>query len=363
MEKKTTRRGLGMWMSVQDPYDLGGPFNRRSDRDQRATNPCELRVPSVLAALLVFAFIASACNRVGPVASFTAPPISTTSALTPGDHGGSLIFEGRERSYIIHLPPAIGSARAFPLVIVLHGGGGSADGTMKQTGMSAKADQENFIVVYPNGTGRNEDRLLTWNSGNCCGYALDNRVDDVGFMRVLIPQIEGDYPERIDVKKIYATGISNGGMMAYRLACELSDQIAAIAPVSGALNNECKPASSVSVIAFHGTADENVPYNGGAGTKSIDPHPRTDQSVAYAMNFWSGRDGCSPKPQRIENGNVARVEYSGCLGNTSVVLYTLVGGGHAWPGGQRMAFFLDPPFKEISATDLMWEFFVAHPKP
>ena len=276
----------------------------------------------------------------------------------PGDYRAALNWDRRERTFFVHLPPSINAQKKFPLVIVLHGGGGSAEGTMKQTGMSAKADQENFIAVYPNGTGRNDDKLLTWNSGNCCGYALDNKIDDAGFLRALIAQLVKDYP--IDSKKIFATGISNGGMMSYRLACEASDLVAAIAPVAGALNNACNPANPVSVVAFHGTADENVLYNGGAPKKQADPHPRVDKSVAYAMNFWSSRNNCSAVPQRVENGNAVRDEYSGCVGNTSVVLYTLKGGGHSWPGGERMAIFLDPPFKGISATDAMWEFFIAH---
>lgn len=239
-------------------------------------------------------------------------------------------------------------------------GGGNGENVAGQTGMSMKADRENFIAVYPEGTGTLEDRLLTWSSGNCCGYALDNQVDDVGFLRTAIASLEKQYP--IDSARIFAAGISNGGMMAYRTACELSDQIAAIAPVAAALNSECKPASPVSILAFHGTADQNVPYNGGAPTKNIDPHPRTDHSVAYAIDFWTRRDGCSSAPQRTEKGNTVAEVYTGCDRGTSVVLYTLKGGGHAWPGGDRVGLFLDPPFKEISATDIMWEFFAAHPK-
>ncbi len=300
-------------------------------------------------------------NRSGSGTPPNAPATAQSGVLSPGDYTQSLVFGGRERSYILHLPPSIISQPRYALVIVLHGGGGAAAGAAKMTGMSAKADKEGFIVVYPDGTGRLDDRLLTWNSGNCCGYALDNNVDDVGFVRTLIDRFLGAYP--IDAKRVYVTGISNGGMMSYRVACELSDRIAAIAPVAGALNNECKPAQPVSVIAFHGTADENVPYAGGVASKRADPHPREDKSVAYAMNFWSGRDGCSRAPQRSEEGNIVREEYAGCASGTSVVLYTIKGGGHAWAGGERLSLLLDAPTKEISATDVMWEFFAQHAKP
>ena len=285
--------------------------------------------------------------------------IPTPRAFIHGNSTQSFTFAGRERAYLVHLPPAIGNS-PLPLVLVLHGGGGNAANAARMTQMSALADKENFIVVYPNGSGRLDDTLLTWNSGNCCGYALDNSVDDVGFIRALIEKLQRDYP--IDARRVYATGISNGGMMSYRLACELSDKIAAIAPVAGALNVECKPAQPVSVIAFHGTNDQNVPYNGGVGSKSIDPHPRTDQSVAYALTFWSQFDQCAPTPRRDERGSIVHDTYANCANGTGVELYTINGGGHAWPGGDRLTVLLDAPTQEISATELMWKFFKQHPK-
>jgi len=306
--------------------------------------------------LLFSALALVACARARITNTPTAPSARTS---IPGDSTQSFTFAGRERAYLVHLPPAIGNS-PLPLVLVLHGGGGNAASAAKMTGMSALTDKENSIVVYPDGTGRLEDKLPTWNSGNCCGYALDNNVDDVGFIRALIEKLQRDYP--IDAQRVYATGISNGGMMSYRLACELSDKIAAIAPVAGALNVECKPTQPVSVIAFHGTNDQNVPYNGGAGSKSIDPHPRTDQSVAYAMAFWSQRDSCGATPTRDERGSIVHDTYASCTNGTGVELYTVKGGGHAWPSGDRLTVLLDAPTQEISASELMWEFFKQHPK-
>ncbi|MEW6734898.1 MAG: polyhydroxybutyrate depolymerase, partial [Acidobacteriota bacterium] len=225
---------------------------------------------------------------------------------------------------------------------------------------SDKADKENFIVVYPSGTGPLEDRLLTWNAGNCCGYALDNKIDDVGFLRMVIEKMKKDY--NVDSKHIYATGLSNGAMMSYRLACELSDKIAAIAPVAGALNLECAPFQPVSMIIFHGTADQHVLYEGGKPKKKADPHPRTDNSVAYAVSFWVDHNKCATKPQHIEKGNIVMDTYSGGRNGSEVVLYTIKGGGHAWPGGKKYLPWADDPTQEISATDLMWEFFLRHPK-
>src|SRR5208283_5330998 len=233
-------------------------------------------------------------------------------------------------------------------------------GAARLTGNSEKADQEGFVVAYPNGSGRLKTRLLTWNSGNCCGYAMDQNVDDVGFIRALIDELVKT--RAIDPRRVYVTGMSNGGMMTYRLGCELSDKIAAIAPVAGALNVEaCQPANPVSVIIFHGTADEHVLYNGGEPIKKVDRHARVDKSVSYAVSFWVKHDGCSETPQRSEKGSVRTDIYGGGKGGAEVVLYTVNGGGHAWPGGQAYLLGTEPT-REISATDLMWDFFVRHPK-
>ncbi|MCL4394111.1 MAG: prolyl oligopeptidase family serine peptidase [Chloroflexi bacterium] len=273
-------------------------------------------------------------------------PLPSPAELQPGDHDQTLTFGGRTRTYIMRIPPNAASGSALALVIVLHGGAGNAASAEKMTGMSQAADRAGFAVAYPDGTGALGDRLLTWNSGSCCGYALDYDVDDVGFVRALIDQLEAS--SRIDPKRVYVTGISNGGMMAYRVACELSDRVAAIAPVAGALDNPCEPAQPVSVVTFHGTADQNVPYDGGAPTKQVDPHSRVDQSVAYAMSFWTERDGCAAPPDREQSGSIIHEQYAGCSNGTSVVLYTIVGGGHAWPGGDRVSPLLDQPTQEIS---------------
>jgi len=280
--------------------------------------------------------------------------------IKAGGHVLSLKVSGSERTYLLHLPPVYDGKRSLPLVIVLHGGGGNAPGAVHMTGFSEKADKEGFVVVYPNGSGRLKTRLLTWNSGNCCGYALDNDVDDVGFIRALIDEVVKT--RAVDPKRVYVTGMSNGGMMTYRLACELSDKIASAAPVAGALNLENPhPTHPVSMIIFHGTADEHVLYEGGEPIKKVDPHRRVDKSVSYAVNFWVKQDGCSETPEREEKGNIRMEIYRGGKEGTEVALYTVKGGGHAWPGGESYLLGAEPT-KEISATDLMWDFFVRHPK-
>jgi len=307
--------------------------------------------------------LASLLCLVSSVAACAAPMNATAN-----DELYTLDFGGRTRSYILHLPPTISSTKPVPLVVNLHGGGGNAKSALEQTGFNAEADRNGFIVVYPNGTGAPHPLLnamgrgeyYSWNAGTCCGYAVQHRVDDVGFIRALIATLERQYP--IDRKRIYATGISNGGMMAYRLACEMSDTFAAIGVVSGVLtDNSCRPAQPVPVIHFHGTADQNVPLLGGVGPKSVDKTPKPP--VMDTIDFWIKRDGASPQPQVTRFGSITKRVYAAANGSAEVVFYLIAGGGHAWPGGKQMLSILDKPTMEISATQLIWQFFAAHPKP
>ena len=153
------------------------------------------------------------------------------AALAPGDHRVTLQHGGRQRSYIVHVPPAAREGRPLPVVLNFHGGGGNAEAQQKYSRMDALADAEGFLVVYPDGTGRMADKLLTWNAGTCCAYSVTNNVDDVGFTLALLADLEARQP--VDRRRVYATGLSNGAMMAWRLAVEASDRIAAIAPVAG----------------------------------------------------------------------------------------------------------------------------------
>ncbi|MEO8215932.1 MAG: PHB depolymerase family esterase [Acidobacteriota bacterium] len=277
------------------------------------------------------------------------------------DITGSLRSGGLERRYFVHLPPQYDGRRALPVVLALHGGGGRGDRMDSQTGLTSLADRQGFIVVYPNGTGRFGDRLLTWNSWNCCGFAHVQNIDDVSFFRALISRLKVDY--RVDSRRIFATGMSNGGMMTYRLGCELSDQIAAIAPVAGALNGPCAPSSPVSVIIFHGIEDQHVPFAGGSPRKKVDPHERIDNSVATAVSFWVGRDKCNRSPSSESRADAKITRYRSCNAGTEVVLYAIQDQGHAWPGGNRGTLLADIPSTMTSASELIWDFFKSHPKP
>src|SRR5829696_1447046 len=286
---------------------------------------------------------------------------ATGRGVAPGDYKRTITVGGRVRSYLLHIPPSPNRGKPMPVVIVLHGGGGNAEGMAQTSGFTVKADEERFIVIYPNGTGRLRNRLLTWNGGNCCGYAHENNIDDVSFIRALIGQVRTELT--VDGRRIFVTGFSNGGMMSYRLACELSDQIAAVAPVAGALNFEkCDPVRPVSLVAFHGTADEHVLYEGGEPKRRVDRNPRTDRSVAEAIRYWVRRDQCAEGVEQERRGGVIIDDYTGCRDGSGVRLYTLEGRGHAWPGGMAWARGGDGPATAVKATDAMWEFFSSHPK-
>jgi polyhydroxybutyrate depolymerase len=248
-----------------------------------------------------------------------------------------------------------------PLVVALHWEGAQPQMMEELTGFSTLADRKGFIVAYPYGTGMFPDRYLTWNADTCCGFAWENDIDDVGFIKSLIETLMRDHP--VDPKRVYLAGISSGGMLAYAVACEWSQGIAAIGVVAAALNHSpCLPRTPVSVIAFHGTADRFVPYAGGRAEVFYDAYEREDASVASSMDAWLCRNSCPEKPWRSENKGFARDIWGPCLEDTGVVLYTLKGGGHAWPGGRAVRYLLDDPSGDLIATPLMWEFFEKHPK-
>lgn len=291
-------------------------------------------------------------------------PIALTILLAAapaaaGQHEVVVDSGGKRRTAVVHVP-ARATRGKRPLVLFLHGGGGSARQAMDAYRMNEVADRSGFIVAYPNGSGPlRREILLTWNAGNCCDYALEKRVDDVAFLRALVDEIGRRFA--VDRDRVYATGMSNGGMMSYRLACEAADIFAAVAPVAGALNVSCKPSRAVAVLAIHGTADEHVGYDGGTGTKTR--HGRVDRSVSSAIDFWRNANGCTKEAPTTASSIVRREGWTGCSGGADVSLVTVIGGGHAWPGGEPASRrSADTPSPAIQASEEIWRFFAAHPK-
>ena len=289
--------------------------------------------------------------------------LSAAAAGPAPDGRQSLVHQGVERGYVVRSPgvaPAPG--QRLPLVLVLHGGGGNAAVTEAMTGFTDKAKREGFIVVYPEGTGRLGRRLLTWNAGHCCGQAMMRQVDDVGFIRALIHRLEADHP--VDPQRIYATGMSNGGMMSHRLGIELSDRLAAIAPVVAALfGDERKPAHPVSALMINGQLDASVPAAGGApGGRFPDAWDGTPALPALAQgSFWAAANGCATTPDSTRQGPITRSRYR-CNSGRGVEVVLVGDNGHAWPGGKAGSRRGDTPSTALNATDAIWSFFKAHSK-
>ena len=290
------------------------------------------------------------------------------AALAPGDHEFALVHKSLKRSYLVRVPPHATHHAPLPVVLNFHGGGGNAKTQKWYTRMDGTADREGFIAVYPNGTGGFGTRFLTWNAGNCCGIAALNRVDDVGFTLAVLDDLAGKTP--VDTKRIYATGLSNGSMMAYRLAVEATHRIAAVAGVAGAMTlASFRPKRHIPVMHIHSLDDERALYSGGLGPA----FPMTDtrvfhNSVEDMIGKWVTYNQC-PAQGRVaalvsgkgpDEGHTAnRIEYRPCADGSEVVLWKLAGPGHVWPGGQRdfLPALLGTSSAVIDANREMWQFF------
>ncbi|MCP5366983.1 MAG: prolyl oligopeptidase family serine peptidase [Hyphomicrobiales bacterium] len=283
------------------------------------------------------------------------------AAAAAGDVEHGVVVGGVERSYLVHLPPGATLQKPAPVVIVLHGGGGRARQVARATLFSDLADREGFIVVYPNGTGRGP-LLLTWNARYCCGHALREGADDLAFLAALIDKVAAD--NLVDRDRVYLTGPSNGGMMAFQAAAVLSGRIAAIAPViAGMFGDEPPPKGPVSVLMVNGGDDTHVPLAGG-WTSNRMTRRAWDAPIGPARDtlaYWARANGCTGGPAAARDGAVETVAYAGCARGTDVVMKVIHGSGHVWPGGWRSrAGGKDAP--PMDATRVIWEFFKAHPR-
>jgi polyhydroxybutyrate depolymerase len=249
---------------------------------------------------------------------------------------GTITVGALQRTYTVRLPSAYDGNTPLPLVIAMHGGFGSGTQLENQSQLTVKAEQEGIIVVYPDGM----PSLLgirTWNAGGCCGYAMNNNIDTL---------------------RIYATGMSNGGFMSYRLACELSDRIAAIAPVSASMTiDACQPLRPVPVISIHSYLDTSVPYLGGVGD-GVSGHYNSPQDSV--LNAFAAHANCTVLNDTMQHdASMTVIRWHDCDCGTDVITYRTQDGGHSWHGGNGTGIG-DPPSTTISANDLMWGFFQEH---
>jgi polyhydroxybutyrate depolymerase len=270
--------------------------------------------------------------------------------LGPGDHTRSLKMGEQERSYLVHVPKGYDPKKPTPVVLALHGAFMTSPMLVAFSGLNKKADVEGFIVVYPSGLG------MVWNAGSFGGKA-----DDVAFIGKVLDDV--GTVVSIDKKRVYACGMSNGAMMCYRLAAEMSDRIAAVAPVAGTIAiEESKPKRPVPVLHFHGTKDALVPFEGPKGTMM------QFKSVEDSIQTWVKLNGCDEKPKATDELSktddelkVTRKTYGAGKDEAEVVLVVIESGGHTGPGQKARLPFMGKSAMNISANDLIWEFFKKHP--
>jgi polyhydroxybutyrate depolymerase len=295
------------------------------------------------------------------------------------------------RPYVLHLPNGKAPAEPTPLVLAIHGGGGSSDGAKRvpcpggnldDPGCLHKiGDARGFAVAFPNGVGGPLlPNVRTWNAGGgngfecCCGTACDKGVDDVAYFRALLD--DAAKVMTIDPRRVFATGMSNGGAMSHRLACELSDRIAAIAPVGGgnelATGAPCSPPRAVPVLDIHGTLDPCWPYAGGL-LACIGTHVLPVVAIPKTVTDWAARDGCPATPVETDlpdsdpgDGTRAHLQTFGpCRDGAEVIHYRVEGAGHTWPRGYQYfaTGIVGRMSQDFSANEVIWAFFEKHPKP
>lgn len=268
------------------------------------------------------------------------------AALAPGDYDIAFTHQNLRRNYVVHVPPQAAAKRPLPVMLSFHGGGSNAEVMRSYTRMDIAADRDGYIAVYPNGSSGFQGRFLTWNAGNCCGPAAALQIDDVGFALALLDDLAARIP--IDASRIYATGLSNGAMMAYRLAAEASHRIAAVAGVAGAMSlARFAPSKPVSMLHIHSTQDHIARFDGGFGPpRTIADTRMFHAPVEEALRRWLDHNGCPIKPAVVETiegqrgtpdeaHSAIRRIYRPCREHVEVVLLQLSGAGHVWPGGVR----------------------------
>jgi polyhydroxybutyrate depolymerase len=275
------------------------------------------------------------------------PSDCSAKQAQPLDGTWMLDFGGVTRTFAVHVPASYDPHKPTPVVLDFHGLTSNGGQEIFLTGMNTKSDAEGFIAVHAEGTGN------SWNAGACCDPAAKDMVDDVGFVSAMIDKLEADLC--VDEKRVFSTGMSNGAFLTNRLGCELAPRIAAIAPVAGVVVvATCNPSRPVPVLAFHGTADMLVDYDGKGKYGFI--------GAQADIDAWAMRDGCTDAAtQTFQKDDTTCMTRKVCKEGAEVTLCTVDGGGHAWPGG-----FPIPGEKTtmaIKATDALWDFFVKHPMP
>ncbi|GAB7145032.1 extracellular catalytic domain type 1 short-chain-length polyhydroxyalkanoate depolymerase [Mycobacterium riyadhense] len=278
------------------------------------------------------------------------------AAARARDQPGTFQFGGLNRTYTVHVPPG----PPVGLVLNLHGGGGTGTGQQALTNFNAVADSTNLVVVYPDGYDK------SWADGRGASPADRRHLDDVGFLVALVGKVRNEFG--VPAGHVFATGMSNGGFMSNRLACDRADVFAAIAPVSGTLGVgvACNPTRPVSVLDAHGTADPIVPFNGG----KVRGRGGVSQAISATsvVDRWRAIDGCQGDPSAVDlpsagDGTlVRRFDSAACTAGTEVAFYQIDNGGHTWPGSKPYLpkAIIGSTTRALDGSLVIAQFFLAH---
>ncbi len=300
------------------------------------------RAISVAVLFVCITIVGCSDSDTDPIAGPVTEPVTQ---LGSGEHTIDIAYGSIQRDYIVYVPASYLSSTPMPLILNLHGFPMTAVLEKQFTNMNLAADENGFIVVYPNG------HENSWNGGSCCGDAVDEGIDDVGFLKAVVDDVSTRLS--IDGKRVYATGMSNGGFMSHRLGCEASDMFAAVAPVAGALLlDECTPSRPMPIIVFHGDEDTFVSYD----------------SDVSSVARWVEINGCNDTPTGTEIFGGSNCEtYEGCNDNVKIIFCSMIPMGHCWPGGSEAlcleSLDMTPYNDDIDANQKIWEFFSEYELP
>ncbi len=304
-------------------------------------------------------------DSAAPVPALASAGCAAPTSLYPAgvSTNDSLVHDDLTRTFRVHVPASYDGVAPMPVVFLLHGGFGSGAQVETSSRILDVAEAEGFVVVSPDGTA-GPGGVRTWNADGCCGASASGNVDDVGFVAAVLDHLEAS--TCVDTRRVYAAGMSNGSMLSHRLACELADRIRAVTAVSGTdMTYICHPARPVPTLTIHGSADANVPYDGGFGCGAAGVSFR---SVPATLQRWIGLNGCSDTVATTSlNGDATCSSFAKCAAGSDVSLCVLDGGGHQWPGGVPPAGAGLPgcPFgyqsQAFSASLEAWRYFEAHP--
>jgi len=322
----------------------------------------------------IYGLIVSLVLCFGTMGCFAGEPLSRGSRLGPGRHTLTLAVDGFERNYIVHVPPGYDSKTPSPLVVMLHGGGGTAKAAIWETGWTGKADKNGFLAVFPNAMSRDPSRRSSfvrnpqlWNDGSDRFYPGQKAINDIRFINALLDDLSARFV--VNKRRVFVTGFSNGASMSFLAGAQLSNRIAAIAPVAGACWFEPVVLKRpVSMLYITGKADPLNPIEGGVpklATGASDrvrakPKPPVRESILK----WAKGLECPMTPVSVSDVNGVRAETFGpCRNGTEVVYIAVDGLGHTWAGGRSLLpeSMVGKTSDRINALDVIWDFFQKHP--